>query len=127
MQLEVTLQPEWPDAIPLHAVVERAAALGAVLLAAGAPGKRSALPNSRIMIHQPLAGMEGTAADLEIHAKEVGRVKERMNEILKLHTGHSLEQIEEDTDRDNFMSAIEAKEYGLIDNVLEHLEAPASE
>ena len=80
--------------------VGQAASMGAVLLAAGAKGKRNALPNSRIMIHQPLAGMEGTATDLEIHAKEVLRVKQRMNEILLKHTGQSLEQIEADTDRD---------------------------
>lgn len=102
--------------------IGQAASMGAVLLTAGAPGKRNALPNSRIMIHQPLAGMEGTATELEIHAKEVRRVKKRMNEILLKHTGHSLEKIEEDTDRDNFMTAAEAKEYNLIDSVLEHLQ-----
>jgi len=107
--------------------VGQASSMGAVLLTAGAPGKRNALPNSRIMIHQPLAGMTGTAADLEIHAKEVARVKQRMNEILQKHTGRSLEQIEQDTDRDKFLLAEEAKEYGLIDQVLEHLEQPASE
>ena len=101
--------------------IGQAASMGAVLLTAGAPGKRNALPNSRIMIHQPLAGMEGTATELEIHAKEVRRVKKRMNEILLKHTGHSLEKIEEDTDRDYFMTAEEAKDYSLIDNVLEHL------
>ena len=104
----------------------QASSMGAILLTAGAPGKRNALPNSRIMIHQPLAGMEGTAADLEIHAKEVLRVKERLNQILLKHTGHSIEKIIEDTDRDNFMLAEEAKDYGLIDNVLEHIE-PTSE
>lgn len=104
----------------------QAASMGAILLTAGAPGKRNALPNSRIMIHQPLAGMEGTAADLEIHAKEVLRVKERLNQILLKHTGHSIEKIVEDTDRDNFMLAEEAKDYGLIDNVLEHIK-PISE
>ena len=107
--------------------VGQASSMGAILLTAGAPGKRNALPNSRIMIHQPLAGMTGTAADLEIHAKEVARVKQRMNEILQKHTGRSLEQIEQDTDRDKFLLAEEAKEYGLIDQVLEHLEQPASE
>ena len=100
----------------------QASSMGAVLLTAGAPGKRNALPNSRIMIHQPLAGYQGTATDLEIHAKEVLRIKRRMNEILLKHTGQSLDRIEEDTDRDNFMSAEEAQSYGLIDNVLEHLE-----
>ena len=97
------------------------ASMGALLLTAGAAGKRNALPNSRIMIHQPLAGMEGTATELEIHAKEVRRVKKRMNEILLKHTGHSLEKVEEDTDRDYFMTAEEARDYNLIDNVLEHL------
>jgi len=102
--------------------IGQAASMGSVLLTAGAEGKRNALPNSRIMIHQPLAGMEGTATELEIHAKEVLRVKKRMNEILLKHTGHSLEKIEEDTDRDYFMTAEEAKDYNLIDNVLAHLE-----
>ena len=107
--------------------IGQASSMGAILLTAGAKGKRNALPNSRIMIHQPLAGMEGTATDLAIHAKEVIRVKQRMNEILLKHTGQSLEQIEADTDRDNFMSAEEAREYRLIDNVLEHLETPATD
>ncbi|MCH2200365.1 MAG: ATP-dependent Clp endopeptidase proteolytic subunit ClpP [Fuerstiella sp.] len=101
--------------------IGQAASMGAVLLTAGAEGKRHALPNARIMIHQPLAGMEGTAAELEIHAKEVLRVKQRMNEILLKHTGQTLEKIQEDTDRDNFMTAEEAKEYKLIDKVLESL------
>jgi len=99
----------------------QAASMGAVLLTAGAKGKRSALPNARIMIHQPLAGMEGTAVELEIHAKELLKVKRKMNEILIKHTGRSLEEIERDTDRDKFMSAEESREYGLIDNLLEHL------
>lgn len=101
--------------------IGQAASMGAILLAAGAPGKRNALPHARIMIHQPLAGMEGTATELEIHAKEVLRIKQMMNEILLKHTGQTLTKIEEDTDRDNFMSAEEAKSYGLIDNVLERL------
>lgn len=101
--------------------IGQAASMGALLLTAGAAGKRNALPNARIMIHQPLAGMEGTATELEIHAKEVLRIKRRMNEILLKHTGQSLTKIEEDTDRDNFMSAEEAKQYNLIDNVLERL------
>ena len=94
---------------------------GAILLTAGTPGKRNALPNARIMIHQPLAGMEGTATDLEIHAKEVLRIKGKMNDILLKHTGQTLTKIEDDTDRDNFMSADEAKQYNLIDNVLQKL------
>jgi ATP-dependent Clp protease protease subunit len=101
--------------------IGQASSMGAVLLTAGAKGKRAALPNARIMIHQPLAGMEGTATDLEIHAKEVLKVKRRMNEILLKHTGQTIDQLERDTDRDRFMSADEAKEYGLIDKVLEEL------
>jgi ATP-dependent Clp protease protease subunit len=97
------------------------ASMGAMLLTAGTKGKRFALPNSRIMIHQPLAGMQGTAVDLEIHAKEVLRTKRRMNELMLKHTGQTLDKIEADTDRDNFMSAEEAKSYGLIDTVLEKL------
>lgn len=106
--------------------IGQAASMGALLLTAGAAGKRNALPNSRIMIHQPLAGMQGTATDLEIHAKEVLKMKRRLNEILLHHTGQTLEQIEQDTDRDNFMDAQEAKSYGLIDNVLEHFEVPGN-
>ncbi len=107
--------------------IGQCASMGAVLLTAGAPGKRYALPNSRIMIHQPLAGMQGTATELEIHAKEVIRTKRRMNEILLKHTGQTLDQIERDTDRDNFMMADEAKKYGLIDTVLERMpETPAT-
>ena len=100
--------------------IGQAASMGAVLLAAGTAGKRKALPNSRIMIHQPLAGAEGTAEDIIIHAKEFIKVKERLNRILIKHTGHPLEKIEQDTDRDRFMSAEEALEYGLIDHVIEH-------
>ncbi len=100
--------------------VGQAASMGAVLLAAGAQGKRKALPNARIMIHQPLAGAEGTAEDILIHAKEFTKVKERLNRILIKHTGHPLAKIELDTDRDRFMSAEEALEYGLIDHVIEH-------
>jgi len=100
--------------------IGQAASMGAVLLAAGAAGKRKALPNSRIMIHQPLAGAEGTAEDILIHAKEFIKVKERLNRILIKHTGHPLEKIEQDTDRARFMSPEEALEYGLIDHVIEH-------
>ncbi len=102
--------------------IGQAASMGAILLTAGAPGKRRALPNARIMIHQPLAGMEGTATELEIHAKEVLRIKQRMNEILLKHTGQTLQKIEEDTDRDHFMTAEEARDYNLIDEVLETLQ-----
>ena len=101
--------------------IGQASSMGAVLLTAGAAGKRFALPNARIMIHQPLAGMQGTATVLEIHAKEVIKVKRRMNEILMKHTGKSLDQLEQDTNRDNFMMATEARDYGLIDHVLEKL------
>ncbi len=101
--------------------IGQAASMGAVLLAAGAAGKRHALPNARIMIHQPLAGMQGTAEDIMIHAKEFKSVKRRLNEILLKHTGQTLEKIEQDTDRDNFMTAEAAKEYKLIDQVVEHM------
>ena len=97
------------------------ASMGAILLAAGAEGKRSALPNSRIMIHQPSAGMEGTAEDIMIHANEYKKTKERLNRILFNHTGQSLEQIERDTDRDKFMSAEEALEYRLIDKIIDRM------
>jgi ATP-dependent Clp protease protease subunit len=99
--------------------VGMAASMGAILLTAGAPGKRSALPNSRILIHQPSSGAQGTAADIEIAAKEILRTRERLNEILAQHTGQSVERIAEDVDRDRFMSPVEAVEYGLIDRVLE--------
>ena len=98
--------------------IGQAASMGAALLTAGAKGKRLALPNARIMIHQPLAGMQGTAREVEIHVEELRRIKKRMNELMIEHTGHSLEKIEEDTDRDRFMSADEACEYGLIDKVV---------
>ncbi|MBP87774.1 MAG: ATP-dependent Clp endopeptidase, proteolytic subunit ClpP [Planctomycetaceae bacterium] len=104
--------------------VGQAASMGAVLLTAGAAGKRFALPNARIMIHQPLAGMQGTAAEIEIHAREFKRIKQKMNEILLKHTGQTLERIEQDTDRDCFMSAEQATEYRLIDKVIEHMELP---
>jgi len=92
--------------------------MGAVLLAAGAPGKRYALPHSRVMIHQPLGGFQGQAADFEIHAAEILNVRERLNTILAKHCNRSLDQLKNDTDRDNFMSAEESVEYGLIDEVL---------
>ncbi|MGA2068555.1 MAG: ATP-dependent Clp protease proteolytic subunit [Thermoguttaceae bacterium] len=102
--------------------VGQCASMAAVLLAAGTPGKRRALPNARILIHQPLAGMEGSAEDIMIHAKEFAKIKERLSRILIKHTGHPLEKIERDTDRDRFMSAEEALDYGLIDQVIEHME-----
>ena len=96
----------------------QAASMGALLLTAGAAGKRHSLPNASIMIHQPLAGMEGTAEEIMIHAKELLRMKRRLNEILIAHTGTTLDKIEADTDRDNFMTADEAKSYNLIDRVV---------
>lgn len=97
--------------------VGQAASMGAVLLAAGAAGKRHALPNARIMIHQPWGGAQGQATDISIQAKEILRLRDRLNEILSQHTGKSLDAITRDTDRDFFMSADEAKAYGLVDNV----------
>lgn len=105
--------------------IGQCASMGAVLLTAGTTGKRHALPNSRIMIHQPLAGMEGTAEEILIHAKEFKKIKAKLNNILIKHTGHPLERIEKDTDRDRFMSAEEALEYRLIDRVIEHMERAA--
>ena len=99
--------------------------MGAVLLTAGAKGKRNALPHARVMIHQPLAGTEGTTTDILLHLKEFQRLKKELNDILLRHTGQTLERIEEDTDRDKFMSAREAQEYGIVDHVLERL--PASQ
>lgn len=96
-----------------------AASMGSFLLAAGAKGKRLALPNSEIMIHQPLGGMQGQAADIKIHADRIIRIRQTLNEILAKETGKSVEQIAKDTDRDNFLSAEEAREYGLIDKVID--------
>ena len=101
--------------------IGQCASMGAVLLTAGAKGKRRALPNSRIMIHQPLAGMEGTAEEIMIHAKEFRFIKQRLNMILQKHTGQPLDKIEEHTDRDNFMAAEVAKQYGLIDEVIDRM------
>jgi ATP-dependent Clp protease protease subunit len=96
----------------------QASSMGALLLAGGAAGKRYCLPHSRVMIHQPLGGFQGQASDFEIHAKEILLVRERLNDILVKHTGQNMETIARDTDRDNFMSAQEAKDYGIIDQVL---------
>ena len=98
--------------------VGQAASMGAFLLTAGAKGKRSCLPNSRVMIHQPSAGFQGQASDIEIHAKEVIGMKRRLNELMAKHTGQPVERIEKDTDRDNFLSAEDALAYGLIDKIL---------
>jgi len=100
----------------------QAASMGALLLAGGAKGKRYALPNARIMIHQPWGGAQGTASDISIHAKEILRMKDRINKLLVGHTGKSLEEIEKDTDRDYFMSSKEALDYGLVDEVIEAIE-----
>ena len=99
--------------------IGQAASMGAVLLAGGANGKRFCLPHSRIMIHQPSGGFQGQAADIDIQAKEVLKIRSRLNDILAKHTGRTLKQIQQDSDRDNFMDAVEAVEYGLIDTVLE--------
>jgi ATP-dependent Clp protease protease subunit len=102
-----------------------AASMGAFLLSSGTKGKRFSLPNSRIMIHQPLGGVQGQASDIEIHAKEILYLREKLNGILAENTGKSIEEIARDTDRDNFMGADAAKSYGLIDDVLKHRVAPA--
>ncbi|MCC6420075.1 MAG: ATP-dependent Clp protease proteolytic subunit [Gemmataceae bacterium] len=103
--------------------IGQAASMGAVLLCAGTRGKRNALPHARVMIHQPLAGTEGTTTEILLHLKEFQRLKKELNEILLRHTGQTLEKIEKDTDRDKFMSSREAQEYGIVDNVLERLPA----
>lgn len=100
--------------------IGQAASMGAVLLAAGTKGKRIALPNSRIMIHQPMGGAQGQASDVEIQAKEILYLRDRLNDILSVHTGQTLERLKEDSDRNFFMSAVEAKDYGIIDEVLTH-------
>jgi len=102
--------------------IGQAASMGAFLLTAGAKGKRFALPNARVMIHQPMGGFQGQASDIEIHAKEILYLKGRLNALMAQHTGQTLERIERDTDRDNFLSATEAQEYGIIDTVLSERE-----
>jgi len=102
--------------------IGQAASMGAFLLSAGAKGKRFSLPNSRIMIHQPSGGAQGQSTDIQIQAKEIQRLKDSLNELLAKHTGQDVKQIEEDTERDNFMSAAEACTYGLVDKVIEHHE-----
>lgn len=99
--------------------IGQAASMGAVLLAAGAAGKRFALPNSRVMIHQPLGGFRGQASDIEIHAREMLKIRDLLNDILCTHTGRTVEQLRQDTDRDNFLSSQEALEYNLIDKVID--------
>ncbi|MBK5915079.1 ATP-dependent Clp endopeptidase proteolytic subunit ClpP [Rhodocyclus purpureus] len=111
-----TMQFIKPDVSTL--CLGQAASMGAFLLAAGAKGKRFALPNSRVMIHQPMGGFQGQASDIAIHAKEILSLRAKLNDIMALHTGQPVERIERDTDRDNFLSAQEAADYGLIDKVL---------
>jgi len=106
--------------------VGQAASMGALLLAAGEPGKRYALPHSRIMIHQPLGGFQGQASDIDIHAREILKIKAQLNSILQHHTGQDLETIESDTDRDKFLDAAEARDYGLIDHLLDRRGAEAA-
>ena len=117
MAIYDTMQYIKPDVSTI--CIGMAASMGAFLLNAGAKGKRYALPNSTIMIHQPLGGAKGQATDIEIHAKCILQIKERLNQILSERTGQPLEKIKADTERDNFMSAMEAKEYGLVDEVIE--------
>ena len=116
MAIYDTMQYIKPDVSTI--CVGSAASMGSLLLTAGAPGKRYALPHSRIMIHQPLGGVQGQASEIEIHAREILRLREELNGVLAHHTGQPIEVIAQDTDRDNFMSAEDAKRYGLIDEVL---------
>ena len=116
MAIYDTMQFIKPDIRTL--CIGQACSMGAFLLAGGAAGKRAALPNARVMIHQPLGGFRGQASDIQIHAQEILKIKHTLNDRLAFHTGQSIERIEKDTDRDNFMSAEEAKAYGLVDEVL---------
>ena len=117
MAIYDTMQYIKPDVSTI--CVGQAASMGALLLASGAPGKRYALPNSRVMIHQPLGGFQGQATDIDIHAREILTLRAKLNAILSHHTGQSLETIERDTERDNFKSAADSQAYGLVDQVLE--------
>ena len=116
MAIYDTMQFIKPDITTL--CIGQAASMGALLLTSGAKGKRFCLPNARVMIHQPLGGFQGQASDIEIHAKEIMYLKEKLNTILSHHTGHPIKKIMKDTDRDNFMSAEDSKDYGLIDQVI---------
>ena len=116
MAIYDTMQFIKPDVSTL--CIGQAASMGAFLLAGGAKGKRFSLPNSRVMIHQPLGGFRGQASDIKIHAEEIIKTRQRMNELLALHTGQQVERVEQDTDRDNFMDAEAAMRYGLVDKVL---------
>jgi ATP-dependent Clp protease, protease subunit len=117
MSIYDTMQFIKPDVSTM--VIGQAASMGAVLLAGGAKGKRYSLPHSRVMIHQPLAGFQGQASDIDIHAREVLQTRERLNRVLSKHTGQTIEKIQLDTDRDNFMGGEAAVNYGIIDKVLE--------
>ena len=116
MSIYDTMQFIKPDVNTL--CIGQAASMGALLLAAGAPGKRACLPHASVMIHQPLGGYQGQATDIEIHAKQTLKVKKMLNEVLAHHSGKDIKQVQQDTERDNFMSAEEAKAYGLIDNIM---------
>ncbi|WP_287029375.1 ATP-dependent Clp endopeptidase proteolytic subunit ClpP [Pseudomonas sp. UBA6310] len=118
MSIYDTMQFIKPDVSTI--CIGQACSMGAFLLAGGARGKRSCLPNSRMMIHQPLGGFQGQASDIDIHAKEILSIRARLNELLAFHTGQDIETIERDTNRDNFMNAERAAEYGLVDQVLVH-------
>ena len=119
-----TIQYIKPDVSTI--CIGQAASMGALLLSAGAKGKRYALPNSRILIHQPLGGVQGQASDIDIQAREILRMREKLNDILSKHTGQSVKKIEKDTDRDNFMTAEQAKDYGLLDDVIVARTAPSN-
>lgn len=116
MAIYDTMQFVKPDVSTL--CIGQACSMGATLLAGGAKGKRHCLPHSRVMIHQPLGGFQGQASDIEIHTKEILKIRRQLNAILSKHTGQALERVEKDTDRDNFMSGEEASEYGLVDSVI---------
>jgi len=120
-----TMQFLQPDVSTI--CVGQAASMGSLLLAAGAAGKRYCLPNSRVMIHQPLGGFQGQASDIDIHAREILSMRQRLNEILAFHTGQDLEAIARDTDRDKFMTAVQAKEYSIVDEVIERRQQVAKQ
>jgi ATP-dependent Clp protease protease subunit len=124
MAIYDTMQFVKPDVSTL--CIGQAASMGALLLTAGAKGKRYCLPNSRVMIHQPMGGFQGQASDIEIHAREILFLKDKLNQIMAKHTGQTVERIARDTDRDNFLSADEAKEYGLVDRILSSRTEPVA-
>ena len=124
MAIYDTMQFVKPDVSTL--CIGQAASMGALLLTAGAKGKRYCLPNSRVMIHEPMGGFQGQASDIEIHAREILFLKDKLNQIMAKHTGQTVERIARDTDRDNFLSADEAREYGLVDRILSSRTEPAA-